>query len=193
MGYMACLAASESETSQGNVGAGAGATVGKWGGFDHLMKGGFGLASLSERDLTVAAAAVVNPVGDVVEDNGAILAGAVEEDGRWKADSDPLRRFPERPPAALGMNTTLVAILTNGQMDKAQACRLAERAHDGIAIAVRPAHTTHDGDVAFGLSSGSIDASFDLVCNMAVLATTVAIRNAVRHARTVGGARGLAG
>ncbi|MEW5988074.1 MAG: P1 family peptidase [Chloroflexota bacterium] len=194
MGYAACLAASEQPPAQGNVGAGAGVTVGKWGGFQTMMKGGFGWASLTVEDLVVSAAAVVNAVGDVLTADGAVLAGARAADGQWLAERDPLRRFPERPPTLLGTNTTLVVVMTNARFSsKVEANRLAQRAHDGLAIAVRPAHTTHDGDTAFALAAGPVEAPFDLVANAAVEVTAEAIRNSVRHAATVAGVPGLAG
>jgi L-aminopeptidase/D-esterase-like protein len=199
MGYAACLAADESRPAQGNVGAGAGATVGKWGGPGGFMKGGFGLASLSEGELVVMAAAVSNCVGDVVAADGSILAGSRHPgDSRgWRVALDPLRRFPESRqspgPANLGTNTTLVVVATNARLDKIGTNRLAQRAHDGMAIAVRPIHTTHDGDVAFALATGAVQAPFDVVANAAVEMTAEAIRNSVRSAATVGEIPGLAG
>jgi L-aminopeptidase/D-esterase-like protein len=191
MGYAACLAASADPPAQGNVGAGTGVTVGKWGGFEGIMMGGFGLASLAVKDLVVSAAAVVNSVGDVVNSDGTVLAGARKAGGGWLVEEDPLRRFPERPPANLVTNTTLVVVMTNARLDKVGANRLAQRAHDGLAIAVRPVHTTHDGDTAFALSTGQIEVPFDLVANAAVDVVAEAIRNGVRFARTRAGIVGL--
>lgn len=194
MGYEACTNASASNVAQGNVGAGAGVTVGKWAGLAGAMKGGFGLAEIREDDLEVCAAAVVNSVGDVLNEDGSVLAGARAEEGGWLVRRDPYRRFPERPPANWGTNTTLIVVATNASMDKIGANRLAQRAHDGLAIAVRPTHTSHDGDTAFGLATGVIDdVPLDAVANMAVEAVAEAIRNAVRHAETVQSVLGLAG
>jgi L-aminopeptidase/D-esterase-like protein len=192
MGYAACLAAEQEETiAQGNVGAGAGVTVGKWGGRDSPMKGGFGVATERIEHVVISAAAVVNAVGDVVNRDGTVLAGAVAADGSWKVAQDPLRRFPEQPPLPLGTNTTLVVVMTNARLSKAQANRLAQRAHDGLAIAIRPAHTTHDGDTAFALTTSQVEANFDLVANAAVEVVAEAIRNGVRCAMSVGEIRGL--
>lgn len=190
MGYAACLDASETNLVQGNMGAGTGVTVGKWGGFKAMMKGGFGLASVQEGELVVFAAAVVNSVGDVLAEDGSVLAGARAEDGSWLVQRDPWRRFPERPPVA-GANTTLVVVATNARLTKAQAQILAQRAQDGVAIAVRP-RTIHDGDTAFALSTGPLDAPFDLISNMALEMTIEAIRNGVRYARAAAGIPGLA-
>ncbi len=192
MGYQACLAAEPGNSAQGNVGAGTGVTVGKWAGFQGIMKGGFGLARLQVDDVVVCAAAVVNAVGDVVDANGEVLAGARGDDGRWAVERDPLRRFPELPPAML-TNTTLVVIATNAGLNKVEANRLAQRGHDALAIAIRPVHTTHDGDTVFALATGQLPgAHHDLVSNLAVEAAVEAIRNGVRHAATVSGIPGLA-
>ena len=188
MGYQACLNASETNFAQGNVGVGAGVTVGKWGGFKAMMKGGFGLASAQEGELVVFAAAVVNSVGDVLAEDGSVLAGARAEDGSWLVQRDPWRRFPELPPVA-GTNTTLALVATNARFTKAQAQILAQRVQDGVAIAVRP-RTIHDGDTAFALSTGPLEASFDLVSNIALEMTVEAIRNGVRQAHTVAGVAG---
>ncbi len=192
MGYQACLNAHETEVAQGNVGAGAGVTVGKWGGFTGPMKGGVGLASAVVDGVTVGAAAVVNAVGDVVNEDGTVLAGARKPGGGWLVTENPYRKFPERPPVQL-TNTTLVVVWTNSILSKVEANRLAQRAHDGLAIAIRPVHTTHDGDTAFALATGQVTANFDLVANMAVSMVAEAIRHAVRQARSVGDIVGLAG
>jgi L-aminopeptidase/D-esterase-like protein len=193
LGYEACLNADNGEIEQGNIGAGTGVTVGKWGGFEGIMKGGFGVAEYREDDLIVAAAAVVNSIGDVVKEDGTVLAGSRKVGGGWRVEDDPLRRFPERPPANLVTNTTLVVVSTNARLDKVQANRLAQRAHDGMAIAVRPVHTSHDGDATFALSTGQVEAVFDVVANAAVLMVAEAIRNGVREAATVMGIPGLKG
>jgi L-aminopeptidase/D-esterase-like protein len=193
LGYQACLAAGHEEVALGNVGAGAGVTVGKWSGFPGFMKGGFGLAQVAEGELIVGAAAVCNCIGDVVNADGSVLAGAHSADGQWRAAADPWRRFPDQPPQIPGTNTTLVVIGTNANMNKVLTNRLAERAHDGIAIAIRPAHTSHDGDTAYALATNQVEADFDLVANIAVEMVAEAIRNSVREARTVEAIPGLKG
>ncbi len=202
MGHAACDAARAGPHPRGNVGAGAGVTVGKWGGFEGIMKGGFGAASLSlptrdeqgeESELVVAACAVTNSVGDVVAADGSVLAGARAPGGGWLVADDPLRRFPDRPPTLPGTNTTLVVIATNARLTKGETNRLAQRGHDGLAIAVRPAHTFHDGDTCFALASGQVPAPYDLVANAAVEVVAEAIRDSVREAASVAGVPGLAG
>ncbi len=193
MGYAACDAAhAGGPILQGNVGAGAGVTVGKWCGFDGLMKGGFGVASCVEGDLEVTAVAVVNAIGDVVNEDGTVLAGSRNDKGGWSVEQFPQRYKKFEPPLTDGMHTTLVVVATNAHLTKTETNRLAVHAHDGLAIAIRPAHMRHDGDTAFALSTGRVEADNDLVSNLAVLMTAEAIRNGVRHAASVGTVPGLA-
>lgn len=192
MGYRACEAASDKDIPQGNVGAGTGVTVGKWGGFRSMMKSGFGLASMTIETTTVTVAAVVNAIGDVVNKDGSVLAGARNPAGGWLVEKDPLRRMPTAPPANPITNTTLVVVMTDATLTKVEANRLAQRAHDGLAIAIRPVHTTHDGDTAFALATGRVSGlPFDVVANVAVDVVAEAIRNGVRHSETVGMVPGL--
>ena len=205
MGYAACLAAGKDQgpVEQGNVGAGTGVTVGKWTGPEGMMKGGFGLASVEVEDLVVSAGAVVNAVGDVVERDGRVLAGARAPDGGWMADDNVYRRFPALEEVAFGTNTTLVVIMTNAPLNRVGCNRLAQRGHDGLALAIRPAHTTHDGDTVFALATGqagprmgdgvgSAAGPFDFIGNVTVEVVAEAIRNAVRHAERIGDVPGLA-
>jgi L-aminopeptidase/D-esterase-like protein len=185
-GYMACEAAETGELIQGTVGVGTGATVGKWAGWDTWMKGGFGVSMHSRGSLVVSAVAVVNAVGDVLEESGKILAGARSHEGRWLAELDPYRSFARSTPI-LTANTTLVAILTNARLSKVEANRLAQRAHNGMARAIKPVHTSFDGDAAFGLVSGLVEASFDLVAEMGADAVSEAIRSGIRNATSLEG------
>jgi L-aminopeptidase/D-esterase-like protein len=185
-GYKACVAARRESIAEGSVGAGTGATVGKWGGIDSRMKGGLGLSSLSREKLVITAIAVVNAVGDVIDERGNVLAGARGADGVWLADREPLRVFTRAVPTPLS-NTTLVAIMTNAKLNKVEVNRLAQRGHDGMARAIKPVHTSFDGDVVFGLASGEIEATFDLVAEMGADATAQAIRRGVQIAESLGG------
>ena len=190
LGYAACRAACPlplPPSAQGTAGAGTGATVGKWGGRTSMMKGGVGYAERDAAGALVAAMAVVNAVGDVLGEGGRVLAGARDGDG-WLADRTPDRWLPQSAqfPVA-GTNTTLVAVLTDAAMSKPEAGRLAQRAHDGIARAVLPAHTTYDGDTAYAMASCRRTAPFDLVAAIAVECVSAAIRNAVGDAAAAGG------
>jgi L-aminopeptidase/D-esterase-like protein len=185
-GHAACLAARPDDFRQGNVGAGTGASVGKWAGGEGRMKGGLGIASMTVRGFTVSAVAVVNAVGDVLDSAGRVIAGAMEKEGGWKADRDPLRTFV-RPVPLRNTNTTLTAVLTDARLDKVDANRVARRAHNGYARAVRPVHTSYDGDAVFVLSAGGADAPLDLVAEAAAEVTEQAIRNGVLQAEGAAG------
>ena len=198
MGYLACQAAQGGEIQQGNVGAGTGVTVGKWAGFEGIMKGGFGTAAEqleleSGETLAVGAAAVTNCVGDVLNANGTILAGARDPDGTWFAGNEPLKRMAVEPEIPDGTNTTLIVAATNADLNKVEVNRLARHAQNGLVMAIRPAHTTHDGDTAFALATGRVEARIDLVSHLVELVTAEAIRNSVRHASSLKGIPGLAG
>jgi L-aminopeptidase/D-esterase-like protein len=194
MGYAACEAAERwnDEIEQGNVGAGAGVFVGKWAGFPHMMKGGFGVASLTIGEVVVAAAAVVNAVGDVVNDNGTVLAGARDENG-WLVERFGLRYIADPLLPSPATNTTLVLVATNAILSRSELYRLTHQAHNGMALAVRPSHTRHDGDMAFALSTARVKESIYLIGNMTVKVVAEAIRNGVRQATSVAGFPGLAG
>jgi len=191
-GYQACVNANSGDVKEGNLGAGAGATVGKWGGPEYRMKGGVGSASMTDGDLVVGALAVVNCVGDVVDERGEVLAGARKEDGTFLVKENPLRRFALRRILPI-TNTTLVVVATNAKLSKVEANRVAQRAQNGIARAIVPAHTSYDGDITFALSSGSVEANLDLVAEFGADVTARAIRRAVGAAKSAGGVVGLAG
>ena len=185
-GYDACSDARRDAILEGSVGAGTGATVGKWAGTEFRMKGGVGIAGVTRDTLSVTAVAVVNAVGDVIDEGGSILAGARGNNKRWLAEQDPLRTFARVPPRL--SNTTLVAIMTNARLTKVEVNRLAQRGHDGMARAIKPIHTSYDGDVVFGLACGEVAEAFDLVAEMGAEVTAQAIRRAVQMAKSVDGA-----
>ncbi|MGA9363387.1 MAG: P1 family peptidase [Bacteroidota bacterium] len=191
-GYKACMSATSGKFPEGNAGAGTGATVGKWGGPEFRMKGGLGNASLTDGDLVVGALAVANSVGDVLDEKGDVLAGARMPHGRFLVEENPLRKFALRRILPIA-NTTLVVVATNAKLSKVETNRVAQRAHNGVARSIVPAHTSYDGDVSFALASGIVDANFDLVAEMGAVATAGAIRMAVRAAKSVEGVLGLAG
>lgn len=156
-GYRAAQAASDAPVAEGDVGAGAGATLGKLFGLGRAMKGGVGSASITLPDgLTVSAIVVVNAVGDVVDPStGAVVAGVRTEDGRALADARRLiRSGATRPAARSGENTTIGVVATNATLTKAQATKVAQMAHDGMARAIVPSHTMGDGDTIFSLATG---------------------------------------
>lgn len=189
-GYQACLQAGVEAVREGNVGAGAGATVGKLLGMEFAMKGGIGSVSLRVGRLVVAALAAVNCIGDVRDpETGRILAGARDPDGHGFAD---LRRVLRSrnifPPSLIAQNTTLVVVATNAGFDKTGMTKIAGMCHDGFARAIHPVHLPHDGDTAFALSSGETDEfSLTQVGALAADMTALAIARAVVKARSIPG------
>jgi L-aminopeptidase/D-esterase-like protein len=192
-GYQACLAANDGPVPQGNVGAGAGATVGKIFGQAFAMKSGLGTASakVANSGLVVAALAAVNAVGDIIDPaNGRILAGARTEDGSGLRDSmaQIMRGHPitSRPLA----HTTLGVVATNAALDKPQITKIAQMAHDGLARTINPVHTPFDGDTIFALSTGTLKDKSDHGAIGAIAASVMA-QAVVRAATNAEGIPGL--
>lgn len=188
-GYRAARAASAGAIAEGSVGAGAGATVGKSGGFKRAMKGGIGTASVTlPNGIVVAALVAVNARGDIVDPaTGQIVAGVRTPDGKGFSDARRMVRdgVPEQP----GQNTTLGVVATTAPLTKAQARRIATMAHDGYARAIVPAHTMSDGDVIFTLATGAHAGEVNLTAIGQAAAEVVveAILRAVREATGVPG------
>ncbi len=182
-GHAACEAASTT-AGRGSVGAGAGATVGKLLGPQWSMKGGLGMASLRVGPTTLSALAVVNAVGDVIDPaDGRLLAGARGPDGRPRGTVRALLagEVPIRPIA--GGATTLAVVATDATLDKAQATKLAQMAHDGLARSINPVHQPSDGDIVFSLATGRTGpADVGLLGVMAAEALAAAVLDAVRSA-----------
>jgi L-aminopeptidase/D-esterase-like protein len=176
-GYAACEIAS-GRVGSGRFGAGTGTMVGKWQGLERAMHGGLGVAAQPVGEVYVVAVAVVNAVGDVYDADGTILAGAHGKKQRWAAAESSGRLQLPLDPAPV--NTTLVALLTDAKLSKVDAHRIAIRGHDGMARAVKPVHTSHDGDVVFMLASGIHEEPFDVIAEAGADLTSQAIRNAVR-------------
>ncbi len=168
----------------GNVGAGTGATVGKWKGIEHAMKGGLGVASLQAGVIKVTVMTVVNAVGDVLDKNGKILAGAIDKQNRFFAEQGSLSRW-NTPQVGMARNTVLSAILTNARLSKQQAYYLAERGHNGIARRIDPSHTSYDGDVTFVLAHARETCDIDLCAGLTVEAVEQSIINAIKNADTL--------
>ncbi len=157
-GYAACTAATRESPAEGNVGAGAGASVGKLFGIAQGMRGGLGTASISVGGITVAALVAVNAMGDVVDPaDGSIVAGARSDDGLALRDQMAALRRGEWPRSAQqpAAATTLAIVATDAQLTKAEATKVAQMAHDGLARTIRPIHTMSDGDVVFALATGA--------------------------------------
>jgi len=143
-GYRACERASSDAVAQGTVGAGTGATVGKMAGPDFMMKGGLGSASMTLTDGSIVGAIVsVNALGDIVApQTQQVIAGARNPDGSGFLTANPLG------------NTTIAVVATSAALTHEQANKMAQMAHNGLAQAIRPAHTMFDGDTVFALALG---------------------------------------
>ena len=189
-GYQAAVAASSDPIAEGSVGAGTGATVGKVGGLECAMKGGVGTAVLElSNGIQVAAFMAVNSVGDIVDpETGTTVAGVRTPDGRF-ADARSLLRSAIASDVGWGENTTIGVVGTNAALSKAQLSLVGRMAHDGLARAVRPAHTPADGDAIFVVSTGAVTANVNLsaIGSLAADTTAEAIVRAVRTATSLPG------
>jgi L-aminopeptidase/D-esterase-like protein len=195
-GYAACRDASTGPIEMGSVGAGTGAVVAKLRGMRRAVKGGVGTASVDLGEgLVVGAIVAVNAVGDVVDaDTGESVAAARGDDGGSVSAMDILTGAGSAPRSGiLPGNTTIGVVATNARLSKEQANKLASVAHDGLALAVRPAHTMVDGDTMFALGTGLHDGEADMVrlCAAATLTVSRAIVEGVRQARGLGGIPGV--
>lgn len=184
--YLACQQATKKNTLRGRIGVGTGATVGKWLNNDKCMSGGFGHAELMGPDgLLILACAVVNSIGDVVDEQGKIVAGATNLEGKFTDLASAIIAGDYGKIEISRQNTTLVAVFSNALLDKAQLTRVAKMASAGIARATQPAFTRYDGDVVFCSSLGTIQAEEVVVGSLAAKATHLAILNAVQDSLVI--------
>lgn len=190
-GYAAAKAASAGPVAEGNVGAGAGATIGKIAGRDRAMKGGVGSAALRQTSgLTVGAIATVNAAGSVIDPaTGRVVAGVRSRDGRSIEDVRGMVRGERLPQAPAPENTTVVIVATNARLTKAQANFVAKMAQAGLARAVLPVFTLADGDTVFVLATGTWEGTVDVsaIGGLAAEAVSDAIVRAVRAAEGIPG------
>jgi L-aminopeptidase/D-esterase-like protein len=158
-GYAACVAATAGDVPLGAVGAGTGATMGKWRGREHARPGGLGAAVLRDGDLVVAALVAVNAVGDI---RGEDL------------------RLPVSPTTAFteGEATTIGVVVTNGRLSKLECLLVAQSGHDGLACALDPVHTAGDGDALVAAATGAVDTTAFVVRALATRAVDLAVRDA---------------
>lgn len=187
VGYAACESANAQATAQGNVGAGLGAAVGKLFGIQRAMRGGLGTASVRLGGFTVGALVAVNAIGDVLDEEGQIIAGARDEAGnRLLGSTNALLAGAGPSHIMAGMATTIGVVATDAQLSKAQATQLAAQAHHGLSRAISPV-TINDGDSFFALATGAQGRSADLgaLGIMAAQAVACAIRNAVWSAQAL--------
>lgn len=187
MGYQACLNARKSEPIEGNIGAGAGATVGKILGMKRAMKGGLGAYAHEVGDLKVGALVAVNCLGDVIDpETGKKVAGVLSEDLEALADTEEImiRSYAEKKNLFSG-NTTIGIIATNASLTKSQARKLASMAQDGYARTLRPAHSMFDGDTIFAMATGPASADLSVIGMLATRAMERAVVSAVKNTQSL--------
>jgi L-aminopeptidase/D-esterase-like protein len=190
-GYNAAKAATDGPVAEGNVGAGAGATIGKLAGPARSMKSGLGTSAITTPDgLVVAALVAVNAVGDVIDPStGKVVAGVRTEDGKGLADVRTLLRSGTLFRPRSGENTTIGVVATNAKLTKVEAQKVAQMAHDGYARAISPVHTPADGDTIFSLATGTLTGQSNVAVVGALAAEVMAdaIVRAARQATASGG------
>jgi len=175
-GRAAYESAGEGPVEMGSVGAGTGAVVAGWRGFENWQKGGVGSVSEQIGDAVVGALAVVNAVGDVFTLEGEPLTGG-----------DPVPGGPPADPPRPLENTTLVVVATDAAMDRSALLRLTTQAHGALSVCIRPGHTRYDGDAAFAVSCGTVEADPDAVGAAVFRVVGRSIEAALREATPLGG------
>jgi L-aminopeptidase/D-esterase-like protein len=165
-GRLAAIAARDDNCEVGRIGAGTGATTGKWRGREQAIPGGLGVASVRRDDLVVAVIVAVNPAGDI--DDGVAAAAIANGTFLWPEPAEPL---------APTENTTIGVIVTNARIDKMGCQLVAQSGHDGLARALFPAHTRGDGDALVVAATQGVDATVDVVRILAVVAVEQAVRS----------------
>ncbi|MEX1307722.1 MAG: P1 family peptidase [Eubacteriales bacterium] len=180
-GKQACFNAIENNTAQGSIGAGCGATCGKALGKKKATKTGLGIGSVSlGGGVYVTAIVAANPLGDIYDYKTNQMISGLTSPTTYDIFLQGLGAFMK---AGKGENTTIGCIITNAKMTKAQANKLADISHDGIALAIRPCHTMYDGDTLFAMSTNKLPCLFDRVLVAGVEATATAIANAAYSAK----------
>lgn len=174
-GEAAYQARTSDPVPMGSIGAGTGAIVAGWRGFEHVRKGGVGSHAEVVGDAIVGALAVVNAVGDVFTLEGESLTGGGPIPPPAPAVPRPLE------------NTTLVVVATDASLDRPALSRLCVQGHDALSVCLRPGHTRYDGDAVFAVSCGEVSSDLDAIGTAAFVAVGRAIEAALRHATALGG------
>lgn len=210
MGYEACQNAVSGFVAEGNVGAGTGATVGKSLGINYCVKSGLGAwwEDLGH-GLLVGAVTAVNAYGDVLDEQGQVLAGPRDPatgkmlstleiwKKNWRERTGPGNSTGknttsdlDRSPSASGgpgQNTTLAVVVTTARLSKEEVNKVAQLANTGLARCIEPVHTMYDGDMVFALATGKVAADVNLVGTTAARVLATAVRRAVRAALPAAG------
>ena len=180
-GYQACLKAA-ADLQSGLMGAGTGASVGKLAANAYAMTGGFGCTQIEgPSGLKVLVCVVVNAAGDIIDKNGAIIAGATRSDGQFINLANYLQQNGNIASPLAQQNTTLAAVFTNAALNKSQLTRVAKMASAGMARAIAPVFTSYDGDVVFAASLGENTGDEITVGTLSAVAMQQAILTAVKN------------
>lgn len=187
MGYLACKNSEINTCIEGNIGAGAGATVGKIFGPEFSMKGGLGCFAIQVGELQVGAVVAVNCLGDVIDpENGKILAGALSKDKSFFANTEKvmISQYSEKKNLFSG-NTTIGIIVTNGKFTKTEMNKIASMSHNGYGRTMRPAHSMFDGDTIFTMATGKVEADITVVGFLAASVMEKAVIRAIKSAESI--------
>lgn len=172
------------DKSQGIIGAGTGATVGKALGPEFLVKSGLGQAAIKKGDLVVSAIVAVNAFGDIFDYHKGLQIAGPTKDGKMLKTIDLIDQilgsFADIKPS----NTTIGAVATNATFSKTELTKIAGMAHDGYARSINPVHTLFDGDTIFSLATNKVEANINLVGALAAEAMSMAIANAIYSSKT---------
>lgn len=185
MGYLAAKNAKEEEKSQGNIGCGMGATVGKILGPEYSMKSGIGSASMNIGNLWVGAIIAVNSFGDVYDyETNSILAGAYDYENKKLLNSYEIMKEEKNSKDFSMKNTTIGVVATNGILSKSEANKVAQMAQNGLVRSINPIHTMYDGDTIFTMSTGKVKSDVNLIGTLSSEVVSRAITNAILSAKS---------
>lgn len=185
--------AADEPLAEGNVGAGCGASVGKLLGGERAMKAGLGVCGLRLGELAACAVVAVNALGNVRDEGGTWIAGCRDDEGRVMDPLEALGALAQQGAVAAPVgegpcaNTTIGVVLTNARLTKAQATKVSSTVHDAYARAIKPVHTSGDGDTVFTFASGETAADYDTVAILATEAMQGALARAVTQAEAAYG------
>jgi L-aminopeptidase/D-esterase-like protein len=184
MGYEACANADKMEVgkaiAEGNVGAGTGAAVGKYLGVDTMMKSGIGTYCVEVGGVQCGAIVAVNALGDIIDiETGKTIAGILTSDKTALSDTvETMLGEMSSTRNVFSGNTTISCLITNAKLTKTQCNKLASVVHNGYALAIRPVHTSADGDTVFVMATGEVEVSPDALGALATRIMAKAINRA---------------
>jgi L-aminopeptidase/D-esterase-like protein len=187
MGYEACINSELNAFSNGNYGAGTGATVGKILGPSFAMKGGLGSYAVQVGDLKIGAVVAANCLGDVIDPKtGEIIAGVLDSNRKTFASTEKImvQKFDNKANLFNG-NTTIGVVITNASLTKSEINKVASMAHNGYGRVIRPSHTMYDGDTIFSLATGKIPADVNVIGMLAANVMEMAVVNSIKAANSL--------